>query len=188
MADDSGMDGGGRHGRVGGSGFTYFKYRSAVVAFAQALTIQSPAPVADAVAVQPLNYRRPAEIVTPRAIGPGTLTVTGYEVWNASVWHQLAGLGKAIDLADVFQVMWNSGNNDLVAHVVVDPPIGKGTKGKKYLRNYHGIKITNIDDSEQIDITTMLLQKTVTFMYTHTTTSGGAMPQVRQFKSDISQS
>jgi hypothetical protein len=61
MADDSGMDGGGRHGRVGGSGFTYFKYRSAVVAFAQALTIQSPAPVADAVAVQPLNYRRPAE-------------------------------------------------------------------------------------------------------------------------------
>jgi hypothetical protein len=75
-----------------------------------------------------------------------------------------------------------SGNNDLTASVVVDPPIGKGSKGKKYFRNYHGIKITNIDDSEQIDITTMLLQKTVTFMYTHTTTSGGAMPQVRQFQ------
>jgi hypothetical protein len=174
------------HGRVAGSGFTWFNYHGTVVGFAQAITISSPAPVADAVAVHPLNYRRPVEIVTPRAIGAGTLTVTGYEVWNASVWHRLAGLKDAIDLADVFQVMWNSGNSDLQANVVIDPPPGKGSGGAKYFRTYHGIKITNINDDEQIDITTMLLQKTITFMYTYVTTHGGAMPTSAQFKSEIS--
>jgi hypothetical protein len=177
-----------QHGRVGGSGFTWFTFRGSVVAFAQALTIASPAPVADAAVVQPLNFRRPAEIVTPRAIGAGTLTVTGWEVWNASVWHRLTGLADASDLADVFQIMWNTGNNDLTASVVVDPPVGKGTGGKKYFRTYHGIKITNIDDSEQIDITTMLLQKTVTFMYTYMTSQGGQMPKKPKFPSEISTS
>lgn len=187
MADDAvRMTDNAHHGRVGGSGFTWFNFGGNVVAFAQALSITSPAPVADAVAVQPLNWRRPAEIVVPRAIGAGTLTVTGIEMWNQSVWHRLKGLDQAIDLADVFQLMWNRGNADLTASVVVDPPPGRGSSGRKYFRTYHGIKVTNIDDGENIDITTMLLAKTVTFMYTYVTRQGGFGPKNARFKSEIS--
>lgn len=165
-ADAQGMTDSAHHARVGGSGFTWFNFRGQVVAFSQALSIQSPAPVADAQAIQPLNFRRPAEIVVPRAIGAGTLTVTGIEMWNQPVWARLVGLSKAADLADVFQLMWNSGTTDLQASVVVDPPVGRGSSGKKYIRTFHGIKITNIDDGEQIDITTMSMQKPITMMYT----------------------
>jgi hypothetical protein len=186
--DTSRMTDQSHHGRVAGSGFTWFQFMGNVVAFAQAISIASPAPVADAVAVQPLNWRRPAEIVVPRAIGPGTLTVTGIELWNQSVWHRLKGLSSAIDLADVFQLMWNQGTRDMTASVVVDPPPGRGNSGKKYFRTYHGIKVTNIDDGENIDITTMLLNKTVTFMYTYVTSQGGAMPAKAAFDSEISTS
>ena len=181
MTDDA------HHGRVGGSGFTWFQFNGKVVAFAQALSHTSPAPVADPVAVQPLNWRRPAEIVVPRAIGMGTLTVTGIELWNQSLWMRLPGLENAIDLADVFQLMWNRGNADLTASIVVDPPPGKGSSGGKYFRTYHGIKVSNIDDSENIDITTMLLNKTVTFVYAYVTRQGKfAGPASARFPSEIS--
>ena len=157
------------HARVLGSGFTWFNYRGTVVAFTQALGIISPAPVAEPQAVQPLNYRRPAEIVVPRAIGAGTLTVTGIELWNQPVWARLTGLGAARDLADVFQLMWNSGTADLVASVVVDPPPGRGSSGRKYFRTFHGIKISNIDDGETVDITTMTQGKVITMMYAWST-------------------
>lgn len=173
MAENpAGMTDSAHHARVGGSGFTWFNFRSNVVGFTQALAITSPAPVADPVAVQPLNFRRPAEIVVPRAVGAGTLTVTGIEMWNQPVWARLVGLAKAADLADVFQLMWNSGVNDLQASVVVDPPTGRGSSGKKYIRTFHGVKISNIDDGETIDITTMTLAKTITMMYTWSSRTG----------------
>jgi len=172
MAQEQAQQAENLHARVGGSGFTWFKFRDHVVAFTQAIAVTSPAPVADPQAIQPLNYRRPVEIVVPRAIGPGTLTCTGIELWNQPVWQRLVGLGDAADLADVFQLMWNAGVADLQANVVVDPPVGRGSGGRKYVRTYHGIKISNIDDGENIDITTMSLAKTVTFMYTHSVRTG----------------
>lgn len=172
MAADAAMTDPGHHARVGGSGFTWFNFRGTVVGFTQALAITSPAPVADPQAIQPLNFRRPAEIVVPRAIGAGTLTVTGIELWNQPVWARLVGLANAADLADVFQLMWNSGLADLQAQVVVDPPTGRGTGGNKYVRTFHGIKISNIDDGENIDITTMSMGKTVTMMYTWSARTG----------------
>lgn len=177
----------GMHGRVAGSGFTWFKWDGEVVLFANAISITSPTPVAAPAEVHPLNFRRPAEIVVPRAITAGTLTVTGIEIWNKSFWERLPGMAKATDLADVFQLMWDRGNSDLQATVVIDPPKGKGTNGEKYFRTFHGCKITNIDDGEQIDITTMLLNKTVTFMYTHMSIQmGKGANRQPQFPSEIS--
>lgn len=160
------------HARVGGSGFTWFNYRGKVVAFSQTIAITSPQPVAEPVAIQPLNFRRPAEIVVPRAVGAGTLTITGYELWNQPMWARLTGLGEAADLADVFQLMWNSGVDDLQASVVVDPPVGHGSGGKKYVRTFHGIKISHIDDGETIDINTMTIPKTITMMYAWSVRTG----------------
>jgi hypothetical protein len=171
MAKDSGMTAQ-SHARVGGSGFTWFNFNNVVFIFAQAIGLTSPAPVADAVPVQPLNYRRPVEIVTPRAIGAGTITVTGIELWNQPVWQRLPGMANAVDLADVFQIMYNQGTDDIQAHIVVDPPVGRGTAGQKYYRHFHGVKLTNIDDGEQVDITTMTLNKPVTFMYAWEARSG----------------
>lgn len=156
--------------RVGGSGFTWFQYRGTVVGFAQSIGFTSPSPVTDPVTVQPLNYRRPAEVLVPRAIGAGTLTITAIELWNQPVWNRLLGLENATDLADVFQLMWQE-SDDLQAAVVIDPPVKRGNAGAKYMRYFHGVKITDIRDDETIDITTMQINKPITMMYAYSTRS-----------------
>lgn len=154
-----------KHARVGGSGFTWFTFRGTIVGWAQSLGYTSPQPVAEPATIQPLNYRRPAEILVPRAIGGGTLTVTAFEVWNQPVWGRLVGMDTAADLADVFELMWQS-SDDLQATVVIDVP-KKRQKGNvdQHVKTFHQVVISDIRDDEQIDITTMAIQKPITFMY-----------------------
>jgi hypothetical protein len=148
--------------RVGGSGFTFFKYRGNVIGYAQAIGYTSPQPVAQAVPVQPMNKRRPVEVVTPNAISYGTLTVTFIEHWNTPVWARLGF--KANDLADVFAAQWAQDQSALHGSVVVKGPGGAG-KGRYLVRHFQGLKAVDIRDDENVDITTMLLNKPVTFWY-----------------------
>jgi len=66
--------------RTGGSGFTAFQWQGHVIGFAQSVSHQSPQPVAAPVAIQPLDQQYPLQIITPAAVGPGTLQVQLFEM------------------------------------------------------------------------------------------------------------
>lgn len=169
--------------RVGGSGFTVFKWQGQPIAFAQTLSHQSPQPVAAPVAIQPLDAQRPLNIVTPAAIGPGTLQVALYELFNEKVWDRIMeivdrkpspnSLPYYNDLADVFTRLAHVSpkNGGLVCSRIVYPPTdyGNTSAGRHYADNYHGCKITDVRDDENIEIGTMDLAKVMTIQYTHTT-------------------
>lgn len=78
--------------RVGGSGFTAFWWMGQVIGFAQAVANQSPQPVAAPVAIQPLDQQYPLQILVPAAVGPGTLQVQLFEMYNAKVWDEIMAI------------------------------------------------------------------------------------------------
>src|SRR3954468_16149925 len=75
--------------RVGGSGFTVFQWEGKPIGFAQGVSHTSPQPVAAPVAIQPMDQRYPMQIITPAAVGPGTLQLQLYERYNSKVWDQI---------------------------------------------------------------------------------------------------
>jgi len=149
--------------RIGGSGFTVFSYTGKTLAYLQTIQDTAPTPVAQAVPVQSITDSYPKEIVTARAVGAGTLRLTFYETWNASVWQALPGLGKATNLLQVLQTQVKLGS--ITCRKIIKKP-GGGTRAKVY----HNCMIVDVDDGEQINIATMVLPKGLTIMYTHATT------------------
>jgi hypothetical protein len=75
--------------RVGGSAYTVFAWGGKVIGFARGIAEQSPRPVAQPVAIQPMDQRYPMDIITPAALGPGTITFRTFEKWNARVWDDM---------------------------------------------------------------------------------------------------
>lgn len=145
--------------RVGG-GYTAFVYGTTPLAYVDVINDQAPQPVAQPEPVQPLDARHPIEIAFPKAHGPGTLTLTIREQWAADVWETLPGFEGAADIIDVFERNINMGS--IQCQKVMRMPNGQ-------IRSvvYHGVVVTNIDDSETVDIRTMTLPKRITLMYTH---------------------
>lgn len=164
--------------RVGGSKYTIFQHGSNPIALLNEVSHTSPAPVAQSVAIQPLDSKRPLEIITPAAIGMGTLVLQFFEIWNARVWDdlfKLAGLapGKAVDLADVFDAVAASGERIQVKKVI-HPPAGAGapfTGQNGYTETYENVVVSNIEDGETISVGTMQVMKNITVNYTNVTRS-----------------
>jgi hypothetical protein len=170
--------------RVGGSGFTAFWWAGSVIGFAQAVSHQSPQPVAAPVAIQPLDQQYPMQILVPAAIGPGTLQVQLFEMYNQAVWDQImhitdttAGIGTAgtktiyNDLSEVF-LRLSALNKPITASKIVYPPnagVRGGPKVKHYAELYHNCMITDIRNDENIQIGTMEVVKNMTIMYTYMT-------------------
>lgn len=80
--------------RVGGSGFTLFTYGGAPITFCNQVAHQSPAPVAQAVPIQPMDEPYPVEIVTPAAATMGTITLEMFELFGSGghaskIWDRL---------------------------------------------------------------------------------------------------
>lgn len=147
--------------RIGGSGWTTFTWRGQRLAWMQIIQDTAPAPVAAPQAVQPLDAEHPVEIVTPRAVGAGTLRLTVYELWNAPVWQQLAGLEKASQLLDVFKHQVRLGNVSCRKIIKSPPP------HRFRIKNYYGCTVTEVDDSETVQISSMVMPKSITVQYTH---------------------
>lgn len=147
--------------RVGG-GYTAFTFRSKPLAYVDVIADQAPQPVANPEPVQPLDARHPIEIAFPVAHGPGTLTLTIREQWGEDVWEQLPGYQGTTDIIDIFQRNINQGS--IQCQKIIRMPNGR-------VRSviYHGVVVTNVDDSETVDIRTMTLPKRITLMYTHKT-------------------
>lgn len=172
---------GARKFRVGGSGFTVFKWQplkgdSKVIAFARQVSHTSPAPVGPGpVPIQPLDARRPVEIITPAAISMGELVLELYELYNQRVWEQLSIIANSRDLAQIFRKVANTGHEiNLVK--VIKPPKGVSKSGTNaspqashYQEVYHNAVITNVLDGEVIDVGTMEVLKQISVGYTHVT-------------------
>jgi hypothetical protein len=176
--------------RVGGSGFTSFWWNGQAIGFAQMVSHQAPQPVAAPVAIQPLDQQYPMSIITPAAIGAGTLQVQLFEMYGTKVWDQImyitdnsnsaqgsGSFGSAgekpqyNDLAEIF-LRLAALNVGVTASKIVYPPntgVRGGPKVRHYADLYHNIVITDVRDDEQIEIGTMEVLKNMTLMYTHMT-------------------
>lgn len=175
--------------RVGGSGFTVFHWQGQPIGFAQAIAHTSPQPVAAPVAIQPMDHRYPAQIITPAAIGPGTLQVQLYETYNSKVWDAIMAivdatnktgvqtnkLPKYNDLVEVFIRLSNIGKGINCTKIIYPPnKVQSGKKSQFYADTYHNCVITDIRDDEQIDIGSMEIIKNMTIQYTHSTRSSAS--------------
>lgn len=169
--------------RVGGSGFTAFHWQGHVIGFAQAVGHQSPQPVAQPVAIQPLDAPRPLQILVPAAIGPGTLQLQMFEMYNSAVWDRIMAIvdnipangtngipanGVYNDLVNVFLRMSAIGRGITASKIVYPPNAGVrgGPKVRHYAEQFHNCTITDIRDDENIQIGTMEVVKSMTIMYT----------------------
>ena len=147
--------------RVGGSAWTVFLWSGRPLAWMQVLSDRAPAPVAPSQAIQPLDEQHPVEIVTPRAVGAGTLTLTNFERWNQQVWQELAGLEGATSILEIFDAQLTLGN--ITCNKIIRAPgFPNGIRTKVYEK----CTITDADESEVINIGTMTLPKAITIMYT----------------------
>jgi hypothetical protein len=151
---------------------------------------QAPQPVAAPVAIQPLDQQYPMSIITPAAIGAGTLQMQLFEMYGTKVWDQImyitdnsnsaqgsGSFGSAgekpqyNDLAEIF-LRLAALNVGVTASKIVYPPntgVRGGPKVRHYADLYHNIVITDVRDDEQIEIGTMEVLKNMTLMYTHMT-------------------
>lgn len=177
-----------RQFRVGGSKFTVFHWGNPgqLIAHCNQVAHTSPAPVADAVAIQPIDARRPLEIVTANAIGMGTIVLEIVELYGLAVWQELGTLASAItgdtgldglpqnantkrennktDLADIFNAVASSATPISVTKFIYPPA---GSKVANYTEQYFNCVISNFQDGETITIGSMQIYKQITVNYTH---------------------
>ena len=164
-----------RNVRVGGGGYTYFKWQfpgdgPQLLGWSQEVQITSPSPVADAQAIQPLNEVRPIEIITTAAIGHWQIVINNFELWNKQVWATLVGLTGATDLADIFKIMADQGN-PIQVHQIITPPVPGGAT---YFRSFNGCVVTDARDDETINVSTMQIIKAITVWATEMSIHRGA--------------
>jgi hypothetical protein len=174
--------------RTGGSGFTAFFWQGHIIGFAQAVSHTSPQPVAQPVAIQPLDQQRPMQIIVPAAIGPGTLQVQMFEMFNNKIWDEIMlvtdhttsnTLGTQPnsiynDLADIFlRLSALYPNEGITAYKYIYPPnagvFPTPGKASPYADVYHNCMITDIRDDEVVQIGTMEVIKNMTIQYTKMT-------------------
>ena len=146
-----------------GSSFTTFRYAGQNIAYLQSVRDSGQQFVAQAQAVQPLGSTYPVEIVAARALGAGTLSLSITELWHHEIWEQLAGLSGTTDLVQIINRL-AAQNQAVSCTKIITPP-----SGPKYGKVYHGCVITDIQDGETFDITTITMPKQITIMYTHKT-------------------
>lgn len=146
--------------RVGGSGLTVLSWQNQTLSFLQTIQDTAPTPVAAAVPVQSITDEVPSEIVTARAVGPGTLRLTFYEEWNTGVWQKLPGFSAANNLLDVLKAQLSLGS-------ITCSKIIKQPDGTFRTLVYQNCMITDIDAGEQVNIASMVMPKGITVMYTN---------------------
>lgn len=152
--------------RVGGSAFTVFHWNNELIGWAEEISHTSPAPVADPTAIQPMDARRPVQVITPQAAGMGSLTLNLIELYGSQVWERLAGLAGTNDLVEIFTSVAASPNPIHMTKIVTPPTLG-GRTMPPYTEVYNNCVITNVADGETITIATMEVRKVVTVAYTH---------------------
>lgn len=155
--------------RVVGSGFSTLNYRGKRIAFLDRYTDSGQTPVGQGAGpgydvIHELDKKFSTEIVTSRAINPGTLTLTIRELWNEPVWWQLNGLENTFDQVEVFQRL-AAEPSEVTCQMLIKPPGSQTWRGK----TYHNCTVVKIDDSEDVSIGQLSIGRGVTIIYTHKT-------------------
>jgi len=160
--------------RQTGSAFTAWAFigaasQQSTFILCQEVAHRSPQPIAPAVEVHPLNYLRPTEIIVPRAISHGEITLTIMESFDKSIYEQLGlayGTTKINDLADLFNWMMTNpaatgddGSQIKLVRVIRDPNPRSGFTTKEFL----GARIVDVreDETTRVDSTINPLQVSV---------------------------
>lgn len=149
--------------RIVGSGFTSFSWRGTTLMWLDEVTDSGQDPGVPPESITPLGSRFPIEIVTPRYLAMGTLTLRLRELWNEPVWWQLQGLAGTNDIVDVFTVLANE-TSEVQCSMIIQPPGGAPARGKTYL----DCVVTGIDQRESISIGMLSVPRIITVAYTHT--------------------
>lgn len=149
--------------RIGGSGLTTMTWRGTKLSYMQTLADSTPQPQGAVSPVQPLDEPVPLEIVTPLAVGAGSISLSFFELWNEPAWAQLPGLENTNTLLDVLKTQVTLG--EITCRKIIQSPDNSIMRAKVY----HGVVVTNIDEGESIQINTMLMPKTVQLGYTYST-------------------
>lgn len=151
-----------RNARVLG-GYTVFHWNNQPIGWTESIAVTAVAPVVEAQAVQPMNALRPLEIVTPRASTYGTITLSRIELWNQSVWQDLAGLANSNDIIDIFEFVAGLNNAISVTKYIRTP----NAVGPDRYEQFFNVVVASVDDGETVDIRAMTVEKTMTLWYTH---------------------
>lgn len=112
--------------------------------------------------VHPLGKRHAQEVVTSRALNPGTLRCTIRELWNSRWWHQFRGLAGTRDIIEVWEAIAER-QNPLNAAIVIRRK-GQIVRG----RQFHNLWPQPFDDGEsggEVTLGSLTVARTVTFVY-----------------------
>jgi hypothetical protein len=190
MADD--LIGAKNRVRIAGSGFTVFTWDNKPILFARMIRHDSPVPVGGGTAaIHPMDEPYPVELITPMAAGMGTITLELFELYGAQVWERLAsylggdpagtstlasdsvnGSGKGpVDIVGIFNAVANTPKPIQIVKYV-KPPAIRGKTMKPYTEEYHNCVISQVEDSETIEVGAMEIIKRVTVNYTYMTRGG----------------
>lgn len=149
--------------RVVGSGFTTFNYAGQPIAWLESVVDTGQPPLSPPEPIQPLGWLHPREIVTGRALGNGSLTLTIRELWNEPVWYQLAGLrGVGESITDVWEAL-SRDPSAVTCQKIIMPPGSSVWRGL----TYHNCTVIDVDDREEVAINSITTAKNITVAYTH---------------------
>lgn len=182
--------------RIVGSGHTMLYFNHKRLARLDSFVDGGQSPVTPASPVFSLDDRHPSEIVTSRVLGAGTLTITIREAWNQPVWAQLLELvapgksGTVNDLVDLQDLMDTAlGTGELMVQMIIDPepnavaanPGGTTQKttslGPPRGKTFHNCVITDMAETETVELGALTIPKTITLMYTHSIYFTGSLPK-----------
>lgn len=155
--------------RITGHAYTLWIWGNSPIAYCTNVTHTSPQPLAQAVDIQPLNYVRPAEIATGRAITRGEMTMTVIELYGHEPWDHLGGSFQSEDLQDLADIfhkvqrdLTEHGNSPITLVRVIRPP-----GGGVYIEKYYGVRILDIRQDENTTTDSLQNQLTITVGYTY---------------------
>lgn len=146
-------------GRVVGGGNTIIHQGGKDIAFLTSISDTPPKVIGSTVVVQPLNAKRPVDIITGNAVGEGSMTLTLIDVWDEEAWNRLTGYENAKDILDVYEANRRMASGFTMTKMVKSPT-GK-TRGK----TYSGCVISDVTEAETINIDTMTKDVVITVMY-----------------------
>lgn len=149
--------------------------------FCQMINETPPELVADYRPIQPLDWERPAEIMTAMAMGAGTIELDFFETWSEQAWNRLGpalhGLGgrarnqgASDTILDIVRAVENAEGGIYVSKLIQTPLQSGETTVDHHRRAvlYMGAKIVRVADGDsQITVESMEQPKRVTFAYTH---------------------
>lgn len=171
--------------RTTGQGYTTLYFGgpgdSIPIAFMRVFTEQPPKLVADPVPVHPLDFEHPAEIMTAKAIGEGTITVDFIESWSEQAWNRLApalstlggkargGTNPSDNILDIVRAVDNA-QGEIYLSKLINTPQHTTERNSRNQRAvlYMGAKIVDVGDGDtDVAVNSMDQMVQVTFMYTH---------------------